>query len=185
MKKFVFIIGIIALTTTACSQPDARRPVSSKSGSFMRSSIERNKSLLDYEETLIDSIIASDSINTYIVSQNGYQYFYNTENAEDTISPEEGDVVKITYNVRTLTEDTIYTNDDIGIVEFRIDKEALFPGLRTAVKLMNTGETATFYFPSSMGYGYHGDEKRIGTNEPLISTISLLEIKKENNANSN
>ena len=38
----------------------------------------------------------------------------------------------------------------------------------------------TFLFPSHMAYGYHGDDRRIGTNEPIICTVTLNDIKNEN-----
>ena len=50
-------------------------------------------------------------------------------------------------------------------------------GLRDGIKLMKKGETITFLFPSHMAYGYHGDDKKIGTNEPLICTVTLNDIK--------
>jgi hypothetical protein len=37
---------------------------------------------------------------------------------------------------------------------------------------MHKNEKA-FLFPSHMGFGYHGDNKRIGTNQPLICTVLL------------
>jgi hypothetical protein len=38
---------------------------------------------------------------------------------------------------------------------------------------MHKNEKVNFLFPSHMGFGYHGDNKRIGTNEPLICTVTL------------
>jgi hypothetical protein len=29
-----------------------------------------------------------------------------------------------------------------------------------------------------MAYGYHGDDKKIGTNEPIICKVTILSIKK-------
>jgi FKBP-type peptidyl-prolyl cis-trans isomerase len=60
-----------------------------------------------------------------------------------------------------------------------VDKQNLFPGLRNSIKLLREGETATFLFPSSMAFGYHGDNNKIGTNIPLKSTITLLKIEKQ------
>ena len=52
-------------------------------------------------------------------------------------------------------------------------------GLRDGIKLMKKGETITFLFPSHMGYGYHGDNEKIGSNEPLMCTVTLNGIKTE------
>jgi len=46
-------------------------------------------------------------------------------------------------------------------------------GLREGIKLMHKNEKVTFLFPSHIAYGYHGDDKRIGTNQPLMCTVSL------------
>ncbi|MCM5662834.1 gliding motility-associated peptidyl-prolyl isomerase GldI [Galbibacter mesophilus] len=176
MIKTYLPLFVFALLVVACKQPEARRPVNVKSGSFMRESIERNKGLLHYEEALIDSIIKNDSLHTYLASSNGYWYYFNTQDSTQSYLPKEGDVVKINYDIRTLQNDTIYSNTEVGIVDFKVDKEDYFPGLRTAVKLIRKGEKATFLFPSSLAYGYHGDDYKIGTNQPIISTITLLDI---------
>ena len=39
------------------------------------------------------------------------------------------------------------------------------------------GETISFLFPSHMAYGYHGDDDKIGTNQPIICTVTLNDIK--------
>ncbi len=46
-------------------------------------------------------------------------------------------------------------------------------GLRDGIKRLHKNETVTFLFPSHMAYGYHGDNKKIGTNEPLMVTVTL------------
>ncbi|WP_335965943.1 gliding motility-associated peptidyl-prolyl isomerase GldI [Galbibacter sp. PAP.153] len=176
MTKTCLIIFAPLLMLVACKQPEARRPVSAKTGSFMRTSIERNKNLLDYEEKRIDSIIAKDSLHQYHASSNGYWYYFDIRDGTQNYVPKEGDLVKINYDIRSLSEETIYSSEEIGEVHFKVDKEDYFPGLRTAVKLLKEGEKATFLFPSSLAYGYHGDDQRIGTNQPIKSTITLIDI---------
>lgn len=52
-------------------------------------------------------------------------------------------------------------------------------GLRHGIKLMRKNETVKFLFPSHMGYGYRGDHRRIGHNEPLICVLTLNDFKPE------
>jgi FKBP-type peptidyl-prolyl cis-trans isomerase len=66
-----------------------------------------------------------------------------------------------------------------------VDKQELFMGLRDAVKLLKEGERATFLFPSSLAFGYHGDNNKIGTNVPLKSTVTLLKIEQQESINKN
>jgi gliding motility-associated peptidyl-prolyl isomerase len=142
----------------------------------LKQSVIRNKKILAAEEKLIKSIIEKDSINTYHESANRYWYYYDVKDSLETYTPQENDIVLMTYNIRNLNNDTIYSFKDMGDIHFKIDKENYFPGLRTGIKLLKKGETATFFFPSSIAYGFYGDKNKIGTNEPLISTIKLIDI---------
>ncbi len=79
----------------------------------------------------------------------------------------------------SFSNDTIYPREEIGIIKYKVDKQELFPGLRNSIKLLKEMETATFMFPSSLAYGYHGDNNKIGINVPIKSTITLLKIEKQ------
>ncbi|HSR61466.1 MAG TPA: FKBP-type peptidyl-prolyl cis-trans isomerase, partial [Robiginitalea sp.] len=92
--------------------------------------------------------------------------------------PQPDDLVTLRYNLTTWNNDTLYREAEIGTLRYKVDKQELFPGLRNSVKLLQEGETAVFLFPSSLGYGYHGDNDRIGPNLPLKSRITLLKIEK-------
>ena len=63
--------------------------------------------------------------------------------------------------------------------QYVVDKQNRMIGLRDGIKLMKKGEKVTFLFPSHMAFGYHGDNNKIGTNEPLICTVTLTNIKFE------
>ena len=177
MKKIwylLFCLGIIA-----CQGPEPRRPVKVNTGSFMKESAERSKKLLAQEEQFIQTIITNDSLNTYLNSSSGSWYYYNNKIEASSPTPEPDDLVTMTYNVLSFEKDTIYSAEEIGTIKYKVDKQELFPGLRNAVKLLKEGETATFLFPSSLAYGYHGDNNKIGTNVPVKSTISIFKIEQE------
>ena len=176
MKSLVFLLLLSLTFIFGCGSPEARRPVSTKTGSFFKTSVDRNKELLALEEEQIKNIIDSDTVNTYITSSNGYWYYYNTTSETEEYLPQTDDLIKITYDVKHLDNTIIYSKEEIGEQTIKVDKEELFPGLRTAVKLLKKGETATFLFPSAMAHGYHGDDNKIGVNVPLKSTVSLLDI---------
>jgi gliding motility-associated peptidyl-prolyl isomerase len=78
--------------------------------------------------------------------------------------------------VLTFANDTIYTEEEKGIITYKVDKQELFPGLQNAIKLLKEGEQATFLFPSSMAYGYLGDKNKIGVNVPVKTNIHILKI---------
>ncbi|WP_461534170.1 gliding motility-associated peptidyl-prolyl isomerase GldI [Sinomicrobium sp.] len=175
--KILFAL-LLCNNILSCNEPEARRPVQVKTGEFFRKSVERNKALLAAEQEHIQKLIAEDSLHHYLSSSNGYWYYYTQRDSTATYTPKTGDIVVVNYDIRLLDNSVVYSSEEIGNITFEVDKEALFPGLRTAIKLLKKGETASFLFPSALGYGYHGDENRIGTNVPIKSTVSLIDILK-------
>ena len=173
LVAFLILVGLLS-----CQGPEPRKPVKVNSGSSFKASIERTKALLAKEDKIIQGIIAKDSTKTYLQSSTGSYYYYNVkdENSETKVAP--NDLVTLTYNVVNFSDDTIYRMKDIGIKKFVASQLDLFPGLRNSVPLLKENETATFLFPSSLAYGYHGDNGKIGANTPLKSTLTILKVEK-------
>jgi gliding motility-associated peptidyl-prolyl isomerase len=178
MNKFLTIA--LVYLVFACKTPEARRPVSVKTGSFIDASVERNKKLNAREKASIEKIMKQQNID-YIASESGFWYYYNNKAVIDTLkTPDFGDVVNYNYNVKSLDGNVIYTTEDIKTQSYAMDKEELFTGLREGLKLMKSGETVTFLFPSQKAYGYYGDENKIGSNMPLICEVTVNSITEEN-----
>lgn len=176
----VLIFG--GLLLSCCSQKqEARKPISQSSGSFLNESVARNKKLISGEEIKIDSIIKSNSNIKYIASNKGYWYRYDVKNTQDTLRPRKGDVATFKYELKDLDNNIIYSELELRPQTYHVDKEQkIIMGLRHGIKLMHKNETVTFLFPSHMGYGYHGDDRRIGHNQPLICTVTLTDFNPEN-----
>jgi gliding motility-associated peptidyl-prolyl isomerase len=172
-----YILIVILLAFLSCKSPEARRPISVKSGSFIDASVERNKKLNTNEQALIKKIMQQKKDNNYIASESGFWYYYNTKIETDSLNkPVFGDIVNYNYNVQALNGSTIYSKEDIKTQSYAMDKEELFTGLREGLKLMKSGETVTFLFPSQKAYGYYGDEHKIGSNTPLICEVTVNSI---------
>ncbi len=179
MPLYRFICLLFILLLSGChKQPQPRKPVSYKSGSFLDESLKRNVAILKAEEKAIFKIIETDTANVYLNSSDGFWYHYIKKNTTDTITPEFGDQVTFTYNLRTFSDDTIYTMAEIGERKYVMEQQRLMTGLRQGLKLMKTGEQVNFLFPSSRAYGFYGDKNRIGSDVPLKATVKLKSIKK-------
>lgn len=179
VKIFCLFI-LVAITFASCKQQQARMPVSRSSGEFLNASVERNKKLIKGEEKQIDSIIKSNPSIKYIASQKGYWYYYETKNTNDTLRPKKGDIANFDYEIKDINGDVIYSQLELKPQTYIVDKQNIMMGLRHGIKLMHKSETVTFLFPSHMAFGYHGDNRRIGTNEPLICTVTLTDFKPQN-----
>ncbi|GAA0873023.1 gliding motility-associated peptidyl-prolyl isomerase GldI [Gangjinia marincola] len=181
MKNLMYIL-LITVGMVACKPQEARRPVSNSSGTFIDQSIDRNIKQVAFEEKLIEDIIAKDTANQYIASKNGFWYYYVAKDMAKSTLPQVGDQLVFDYKVDRLDGTPIYTVDEVSPKSYVMDKEEIFTGLRIGLKLMKTGETVTFLFPSHLGFGYYGDKNKIGTNYPLKTTVSLTTLKKENDS---
>ena len=183
--QLVLILFLGSILLSSCNNQQARKPISYSSGSFMKESVARNKKLIAGEESKIEAIMKSDTAANYTASPKGYWYKYEIKSASsDTIRPQKGDVAYFDYEIKDLNGNVIYTELELRPQTYLVDKQDIMMGMRDGIKLMKKGEKITFLFPSHMGYGYHGDNRRIGHNEPLMTTIFLRDIKPETEARS-
>ncbi len=181
MKKITQIMAllIVFVILASCKQQQARMPISRSSGTFMQESIARNKKMIAGEEAKIDSIIRSNPKIKYLASKKGYWYHYEIRNETDTLRPKKGDVANFDYEIKDLKGNVVYSEVELRPQTYVVDKQNIMMGLRDGIKLMRKNEKVTFLFPSHMAFGYHGDNKRIGSNEPLICTVTLHDFKPE------
>ena len=165
---------LFAVLLVGCKQhEEARRPISRSSGSFMKKSADRNKKLVASEEDVIKKIIKNNPKVKYYATRKGYWLSYDEKNTTDTQTPRKGDIAYFNLEIKDIEGKVIYSEAELGPQTYYVDKQDIMMGLRDGIKLMHKNETVTFLFPSHIAYGYHGDNKRIGTNESLICTVTL------------
>ncbi len=176
--KFIFFILIGFLS---CKSPEARRPIQNNSGSYITNSVEKNKAIIEQQETLIVSLLEANKEQSYLFSDTGFWYYYNTKDSLQTIKPAIGDHITFNYNVKDLKGNTIFTKEEIGLQNYIVDRtnQELISGIRDGLKLMKEGETVTFLFPSFKAYGYYGISNKLGTNIPIQCTVTLNSINKK------
>lgn len=181
MKKYIYTLMILFTVLAGCKSPEARRPVTQSSGSFINESIERNRELVAREEAEILEVIERDTNNEYIASNSGFWYYYNKRSTDstNTETPEFGDVVRFDYSITDIEGQVIYAEGELPTKRYAMDKEELFGGLREGLKLMKEGEVVTFVFPSHKAFGYYGDKDKIGTNLPIKTKVTLHSITEE------
>lgn len=183
MKTYsIRILFLLTFFVFGCAQKEeARRPVSRVSGSFLKKSIEISKEVVSDEEKVFDSIIKANTDKEYFLSQKGYWYTFLEASATEDYLPKSGDIVYFDSEILSVSGDTIYKSGEIPTREYMVDKEDIIIGIRDGVKRMKKGEKVQFLFPSHVAYGYLGDKKKIGMNVPIIYTVTILDIKKNNN----
>lgn len=176
MKNSIFLFLSLALLWS-CSEPEARRPITQKTSTLVSETIAQNKKLIAFENSIIEDFLSKDSTTTYQASSYGFWYAYVTKLEVDAVTPKVGDAVEIEYNITDLNGASIYSKEELGRKKYRIDREDFIPALQEGIKLMKIGETITFVIPSYRAFGLVGDENKIGINQTIKSTVTLLTIK--------
>lgn len=176
--RIVFLAILSFFCTLSCTSPEARLPVTKKSGTFIKESAERNKKLNERENQIIQDII-KEKDTSFLRSDKGFYYVYKLKNDTANYTAQFGDRVNFNYNVKNLNGGVIYSEEELKTQNYLMDQQRLFTGLREGLKLMKEGEQVTFIFPSQMAFGYYGDENKIGMNTPLICDVTINSITKK------
>jgi FKBP-type peptidyl-prolyl cis-trans isomerase FkpA len=175
-NKLFFIFGILFLVSCSTSQP--RRPIDPRpSTTIFQDNIEATKKMFQREEYKILEFIKRDSLHVYETSSSGFWYTYNTKIEAKEVTPKPGDIVELAYDIRNLNDSILYSKKHLGIKNYKVDKEDFISGIQKGIKLMKVGETITFVIPSYNAFGISGDGNKIGMNQTIKSTVTLLNIK--------
>ena len=177
MYKLIHLILIISLLLS-CRDSKPRRPVNIKKKTFLSESAKRNKNKLEIEQEIFKKIIKKESLLNYKFTPKGFWYAYLEKGSNSSIKTTKGDYVTFKYRIEDINKNLIYSEDELGIISFRVDEEDLIPALREGVKLLSTGDIGVFLFPSYLCFGYQGDGEKIGINQPLRFTIEVIKIEK-------
>lgn len=173
LKRSIYTLLFAVLLVSCKQHEEARRPISQASGTFMKKSADRNKKLVANEEEVIKKIIKDNPKIKYYATRKGYWLYYDERNTTDLATPKKGDIAYFNLEVKDIDGKIIYSEADLGPQTYYVDKQDIMMGLRDGIKMMHKNETVTFLFPSHIAYGYHGDNKKIGTNQSLICTVTL------------
>ena len=169
LVSFLFLLG--------CSKIEPRRPINPKPSTiFYKEVIEDSKKINKSEDEIIVKLLKNDTLLNYKQSSEGFWYAYIHKIEENSPTPKLGDEVVIEYQISDLNDSIIYSKEELGQKTYKIDKEDFISGLQKGIKLMKTGETITFVLPFYNAFGVLGDGKKIGVNQSIKSTVTLIKL---------
>ncbi|MFK8059523.1 MAG: gliding motility-associated peptidyl-prolyl isomerase GldI [Polaribacter sp.] len=172
------ILFFLTFLCFGCSKVTPRKPIEPKpSTTIFKETIKESKKINTIEDDKIISLIKKDSARNYIVSTKGFWYTYINKIDQEKPTPKTGDEVVLEYNIIDLENNIIYSKEDLGLKNYKVDKEDFISALQSGIKLMKVGETITFVIPSYSAFGISGDENKIGINQSIKSTVTLINIK--------
>jgi gliding motility-associated peptidyl-prolyl isomerase len=177
MRNSLFFF--VFLLFACCRQQEARRPINPKpSTTIIKTMVEESKVLNEIENKKIENYIKQDPKTVYINSASGFWYTYLHKIEEDVPSPKFEELAIISYDIKDLSRETIYSSEELGLKNYIVDRSDFIPALQQGIKLMKIGEVVTFVIPSYRAYGISGDGNKIGINQSIISTVKLINIIK-------
>ncbi|GFD96292.1 gliding motility-associated peptidyl-prolyl isomerase GldI [Tenacibaculum sp. SSH1-16] len=174
MKHKIILFVFTAILIVSCKEPQARRPKQHGTTNFYKEVLKENKKLNALEKKRLEEWVAKDTLKEYKTSPNGFWYTYITKDTLNSSSPKFEDLVMLSYNIVSLNGDVLYETKERS---YRVDKEDFIPALQDGIKLMKKGETITFVIPSYRAFGVTGDGNKIAVNQPIQSTVTLIDIK--------
>lgn len=183
MKNKYCILLLVLIGFSSCMKSEARRPVTKSKTYTLADTSEEMKKINRLEEAKIKTYIKNDSLTEYQSSSNGYWFTYILKSDDNSAKPEEGQLVELEYEIQDLNNNPIYTKEELGLKTYKVDKEDFIPALQMGIKTMKKGEKIKFVIPSYNAFGVVGDENRIGINQSIISIVTLVNIKSENEDN--
>ncbi len=176
MKLSNLILSLmISVSFIACAQPEPRKPLQKRSGSFMEDSAKRNKALYAQEELEIKAFIQTqDNLREYRVSESGFWYALEPRSTDELLTPKTGDTVIFSFSVSDLNLNELIMADQNGWIEYLVDQshQELISGVREGIKLTQNKESIRLLLPSVMAYGYRGVPGVIQPNTPVLVDIT-------------
>lgn len=175
--KINSLVLVSFLFLFSCSKIEPRRPINPKPSTiFYKKVIEDSKKINKSEDEMLAELIKNDTIHHYKQSSQGFWYAYIHKIEENLPTPKMGDEVVIEYEISDLNDSIIYSKEELGKKKYTIDKEDFISGLQKGIKLMKTGETITFVLPFYNAFGVLGDGNKIGVNQSIKSTVTLIKL---------
>lgn len=174
MKFKAILFSLIVLSLVSCKEPEARRPKKQGTNNFYKEVIEKNKKLNALEKKYLENWILQDTLKKYEIASQGFWYSYTKKDSLNSTKPVFEDLVLIAYDITDLNGNIIYEKQEKS---YKVDKEDFIPALQAGIKLMKKGETITFVIPSYSAFGVTGDGNKIVVNQPIKSTVTLIDIK--------
>ncbi|MEK9608607.1 MAG: gliding motility-associated peptidyl-prolyl isomerase GldI [Flavobacteriaceae bacterium] len=176
MLRFFLLISFTSLF--GCQNLEPRRPINKQKQVFLKESAKRNKNIVAIEQALFQQHIEKEKKLDFSTTPQGFWFAHQKKNKNNRVLPVKGDRVTFFYRIEDLNGNLLYDENTLGEVSFFVDQEDLIPALREGVKYLSMGEIGVFLFPSYLCYAYQGDGDKIGINQPLRFTITLLELEK-------
>ncbi|MGM0529879.1 MAG: FKBP-type peptidyl-prolyl cis-trans isomerase [Bacteroidota bacterium] len=184
-KKYIIIIalsvlligGILLVSSYYHSYQGEEISKSSVNKENAKKSLEDvNKFLVQKDEERIRSFIRRRDWN---MQKTGSGLWYQIYQNDDGPDVNEGDYVKLDYEIRLLDGTLCYTSDSTGAKIFRVGATEEVTGLHEGLQLLTQGDKARLIIPPHLAHGLMGDSERIPARAILVYDLVVQKVSQE------
>ncbi|SMO41673.1 protein involved in gliding motility GldI [Saccharicrinis carchari] len=171
--RYSCIMVLLLLCASACKiqnkdKPDKRKVTAEELISVNRYMVGKDASVIKkYAEE-----------NNYNMLETETGLWYQIDKAGDGEYADNGDVVKIAYDIYLLDGTPCYSSDSLGYRSFKVGQGGVEAGLEEGILLMQKGAKATFIMPPHRAHGLVGDDDKIPGRSILLYKVELVDLKK-------
>ena len=101
-----------------------------------------------------------------------YSIYYNNKGP----AIQEGDYVKINYEIRLLDGTLCYTSDSTGAKIIHVGMTEEVTGLHEGLKMFGEGDRARLIVPPHLAHGLLGDSEKIPARAILVYDLAILKV---------
>lgn len=172
IMRQIFSLSVILLFLNCQPKQESFAPVGQKTHqkSDLDISMERNKSLNEFERQEIEKWIAKSGEKFYKMPLN---YWSNTENLAQRKPISETEKVSFSFYLYDFDEVLIYEKP-ISFQDIPIEKIPKLQAIRDVMRYLKIQEETILLVPSVLAYGTYGDDRKIEHDIPLMIKIKRL-----------
>ena len=169
--SFIFFLSLFACGDGRNAQ-DAQ--VKTDPNALKKSMEKANRYMVNDEEADIEDYVKRHGLDM-VLTGTGLRYAIQKQGSEQMI--QEGQMVSLEYELRSITGDLIYSSNNEGNKVFKVGDGTVESGLDEAMKYLHKNDIATLIIPSHLAYGLHGDDNQIPAYSTLIYMIKIKDIQ--------
>ncbi len=173
MRVIIILSFIVVLIS--CNRAGNSQQENAVDPRLARESLEKaNRLLVITEEEDIDHFVRR---RNWEMTKTGSGLRYMIHDKGTGPEVKRGMLVRLSYTLRLLTGDVIYSSNKDGDMVFMVGRGGVPAGLEEGILLLRKGDKARFILPSHLAYGLLGDDDRIQTRAVLVYEIEVIDLE--------
>lgn len=181
-KKLIYILiaggliagGIILVSFFYHSNPRQQMPKSVLKPKDTRDNLEKvNRFLVQKDAERIQSFVQRRG---WDMNKTGSGLWYTIYDNNNEPAIQEGDYVKINYEIRLLDGTLCYASDSTGAKIIHVGMTEEVTALHEGLKMLGEGDRARLIVPPHLAYGLLGDSEKIPARAILVYDLGVLEV---------